>query len=127
VEELPALVERFRSAGADVTLTVDGDTGRLPATTGLALYRILQEALTNAAKHAPGSPAMVRLSVDPDTVGLVVESSAEPGTGTGVGVPSMRERAQALGGRCDAGPGGQGWLVQAILPLPGSRRRARAT
>ena len=51
---LPALVEQFRSAGADVTLTVDGDIGGLPATTGLAVYRIAQEALTNAAKHAPG-------------------------------------------------------------------------
>ena len=52
---LPALVEQFRSAGADVTVTVEGDTGGLPATTGLALYRILQEALTNAVKHAPGA------------------------------------------------------------------------
>ena len=60
---MPALVEQFRSAGADVTLTVDGDAGRLPATTGLAVYRILQEALTNAVKHAPGSPTAVRLTV----------------------------------------------------------------
>ncbi len=52
---LPALVERFRSAGADVTLTVEGDASALPATTGLAVYRIAQEALTNAAKHAPGA------------------------------------------------------------------------
>jgi signal transduction histidine kinase len=51
---LPALVEQFRSAGADVSLAVEGDTGGLPATTGLALYRILQEALTNAIRHAPG-------------------------------------------------------------------------
>ena len=60
---LPALVERFRSAGADVTLTVEGDAGALPATTGLAVYRIAQEALTNAAKHAPGAPTAVRLTV----------------------------------------------------------------
>ena len=62
---LPALVERFRSAGADVTLTVEGDTAGLPATTGLAVYRIAQEALTNAAKHAPGRPTEVRLRVSP--------------------------------------------------------------
>jgi signal transduction histidine kinase len=53
---LPALVERFRSAGADVTLTVEGEVGALPATTGLAVYRIAQEAVTNAAKHAPVRP-----------------------------------------------------------------------
>ena len=125
--DLPALVERFRSAGADVTLAVEGDTGRLPATTGLAVYRILQEALTNAAKHAPGSPTAVRLSVHADAVRLAVDSAAEPGTGTGLGVLSMRERAEALGGTCQAGPGGRGWLVQAMLPLAASRPRADAT
>jgi signal transduction histidine kinase len=124
--ELPALVERFRSAGADVTLTIDGDPGGLPATTGLAVYRILQEALTNAVKHAPGSPTAVHLGVDADAVELAVDSAAEPGTGTGVGVISMRERAESLGGRCQAGPGGQGWLVRATLPLSGGRRRAGA-
>jgi signal transduction histidine kinase len=127
VDGLPALVGRFRSAGADVTLTTDGDTGRLPATTGLAVYRILQEALTNAAKHAPGSSTAVRLTVDADAVQLAVDSAAEPGTGTGVGVLSMRERAQSLGGSCQAGPGGRGWLVQATLPLDGTWRREAAT
>lgn len=125
--DLPALVDRFRSAGADITLTVEGDTGRLPATTGLAVYRILQEALTNAVKHAPGSPTAVRLSVRADAVGLAVDSAGEPGTGTGLGVLSMRERAESLGGSCQAGPGGQGWLVRATLPLGATRQRADAT
>jgi signal transduction histidine kinase len=122
--DLPALVDRFRAAGADVSLTVDGDPGRLPATTGLAVYRILQEALTNAVKHAPGSPTAVHLSAGADTVGLAVDTAAEPGAGRGVGVISMRERAEALGGSCQAGPGGRGWLVRATLPGPGSRRGA---
>ena len=113
---LPALVEQFRSAGADVTVTVEGDTGGLPATTGLALYRILQEALTNAVKHAPGSPTEVRLAVSPGEVTLTADSQAVPGTGTGLGVVSMRERAESLGGSCEAGPGGRGWLVRATLP-----------
>ena len=64
---LPALVERFRSAGADVTLTVEGDASALPATTGLAVYRIAQEALTNAAKHAPGARTAVQLTAGPRT------------------------------------------------------------
>ena len=127
VDGLPALVERFQSAGADVTLTIDGDTGRLHATTGLAIYRIVQEALTNAVKHAPGSPTAVRLTVDSTGVRLAVDSAAKPGTGTGLGVVSMRERAESLGGSCEAGPGGQGWLVAARLPLAAGGRREGAT
>jgi signal transduction histidine kinase len=119
---VPALVEQFRSAGADVSLTVEGDTGRLPATTGLAVYRILQEALTNAVKHAPGSPTALRLAVGTGTVTLTAETltahtAAKPGSGTGLGLVSMRERAESLGGTCQAGPGGYGWLVRATLPL----------
>ncbi len=120
---LPALVEQFRSAGADVTLTVEGDASLLPATTGLAVYRIVQEALTNAAKHAPGSSTTVRLAVGAGEVTLTADSQAvpgaghEPGAGNGLGLASMRERAESLGGSCHAGPGGRGWLVRATLPL----------
>ena len=124
---LPALVEQFRSAGAEVTLTVEGDTAALPATTSLAVYRIAQEALTNAAKHAPGAPTEVRLRVSPGEATLTADSRAAPGkspgtgasTSTGLGVLSMRERAESVGGSCEAGPGGRGWLVRARLPLNG--------
>ena len=126
---LPALVEQFRAAGADVTLTVEGDVAGLPATTGLAVYRIAQEALTNAAKHAPGAPTEVRLRVWAGEVTLTADSRAAPGqvpasgtgAGTGLGVLSMRERAESVGGSCEAGPGGRGWLVRATLPLTGVR------
>jgi signal transduction histidine kinase len=131
VEALPALVEQFRSAGADITLTVEGDAGGLPATTGLAVYRIAQEALTNAVKHAPGAPTAVRLTVGPGRVTLTADSRAEPGSvakpGAGLGVVSMRERAESLGGICEAGPGGQGWLVRATLPLDASLRAQAGT
>jgi signal transduction histidine kinase len=133
-DALPALVEQFRSAGADVTLTVEGDAGGLPATTGLAVYRIVQEALTNAVKHAPGSPTEVRLAVGVGSVTLsaltltprtlTADSHAGPGTGTGLGVVSMRERAESLGGTCEAGPGGRGWLVRATFPLGAGQRAA---
>jgi signal transduction histidine kinase len=131
VEALPALVEQFRSAGADITLTVEGDADGLPATTGLAVYRIAQEALTNAVKHAPGAPTAVRLTVSPELVTLTADSRAEPGSvakpGAGLGVVSMRERAESLGGTCEAGPGGQGWLVRATLPLDASLRAQAGT
>jgi signal transduction histidine kinase len=126
---LPTLIEQFRSAGADAAFSVDGNVGRLPATAGLALYRIVQEALTNAIKHAPGSQTAVHVAVEADEVRLAVDTAAEPGTGTGTGfgIVSMRERAESLGGSCTAGPGGHGWLVTAVLPLDPSRRRESAT
>jgi len=127
VDGLPALVDRFRSAGAEVSLSVDGDTGRLHATTGLAVYRIVQEALTNAAKHAHGAPAAVRLTVDADTVGLAVDSAGAPGTGTGLGLLSMRERAESLGGSCRAGAHREGGLDQPALATRAGRRREGAT
>jgi signal transduction histidine kinase len=122
IDGLPTMVERFRSAGANITLTVEGDTGHLPATTGLALYRIAQEALTNAVKHAPDSLTALRLTVGAGSVTLTADSLAEPGTGTGLGLLSMRERAESLGGSCQAGPGGGGWLVRATLPVDVSLR-----
>ncbi len=114
---IPALVEQFRSARGDVTLTIDGDTDRLPATTALAVYRIAQESLTNAVKHAPGVPISVELCVDTTSASLAVDSAGKPQQGHGLGLVSMRERAESLGGCCVAGPGGRGWLVRATLPL----------
>jgi signal transduction histidine kinase len=115
--DVPALLDRFRSAGADVRATVDGDLAALPSTVGLATYRILQEALTNAVKHAPRAPSTVHVAVDPDAVRLSVDSAGAPRTGSGLGLVGMRERAESLGGHCSAGPGGAGWLVRAELPL----------
>jgi signal transduction histidine kinase len=115
--DLPALIDGFRNAGADVSSTLDGDLAGLPNTVGLAAYRIVQESLTNAVKHAPGAAATVQVSVRPESVQLSVESAGAPGRGTGLGLGGMRERAESLGGECTAGPGGAGWLVRAVLPL----------
>jgi signal transduction histidine kinase len=117
VEGLPALVEQFRSAGANVTLSVDGDAGRLPATIGLAVYRIVQEALTNVIKHAPDAPTTTLLTVSAREATLAVDSLGAPGNGTGHGITGMSERAASLGGSCEAGPHGGGWLVRASFPL----------
>jgi signal transduction histidine kinase len=119
--DIPALVERFRTAGTDVTVTVAGELAAVSATAGLALYRVLQEALTNAVKHAGGWPVTVSVDVADDHIGLLVETGAPPGSGTGVGLSSMSERAASVGGRCTAGPGGRGWQVRAELPRGGAR------
>lgn len=117
------LVERFRGAGADVTLERGGDLALVPATAGTTLYRIAQEALTNAAKHAPGSPVRVFVSGLRGHVELVVESSGRAGrpSGDGSGLSTMRERAEAVGGVCEAGPCEGGWRVSASVPTPVAR------
>ncbi|MFB9923752.1 sensor histidine kinase [Amycolatopsis halotolerans] len=120
--ELSRLVESARAAGMTVTVdsTVDEE---LPTAVDLTAYRIAQEALTNAVKHAPGSQTTVRLRVANGT--LTVEIGNELlGAPTqvdsgGHGLLSMRERAHAVGGTLRAGPSGPRWLVHAELPLAG--------
>ncbi len=124
--ELTRLVESARAAG--MTVLVDSavdDSVALPTAVDLTAYRIAQEALTNAVKHAPGGQVTVKLRVAEGA--LTVEISNElPGeaprsNGTGHGLPSMRERAHAVGGTLQAGPSGPGWLVHAVLPLAEGR------
>lgn len=122
-DRLPALVEQSRLAGADVDFRAVGDVASLPSTVGLALYRILQESLTNAIKHAPGSAITVELTVAAASCELSVDSAGAPHSGDGLGLRSMRERAEALGGTCAAGPGGHGWMVLAKLPVALERRQ----
>jgi signal transduction histidine kinase len=119
---IPGLIERFQAAGAPVTLSVDGDLARVPATSGSTLYRILQEALTNATKHAPGCAVEVTVSARGARAELGVDSAGPPSNGRGMGLITMRERAEAVGGNCEAGPGGTGWRVRASVPI--SRRSA---
>jgi signal transduction histidine kinase len=119
IGDVEELVESFRNAGTPVTYVVRGDLSRLTATTGLAAYRILQEALTNVARHAPGRPADIEVVVDGGTTRITVDNPA-PGralaTADGTGLLGMRERAEALGGRLDAGANVDRWRVEAVLP-----------
>jgi signal transduction histidine kinase len=117
IADLVSLVEQVRIAGVDVSLAIEGDITMLPATTGSTVYRIVQEALTNAAKHAPGALVTVRAAVLRRVVEVDIDSAGPPGRGSGMGLLSMRERAEAVGGTCTAGPGARGWLVHASLPL----------
>lgn len=119
-----ALVERSRTAGLEVGL--DGDQS-LPVgpTEGYVAYRVVQESLTNARKHAPGAAVAVRLSGTDRLVSVHVESAlpdrTKPETGSGQGLAGMRERVEAVGGRLDAGPRGDRFVVEATLPTGGAR------
>ena len=115
--QLAELVQHVRDAGADVSLVVEGDIEAVPATTGSTIYRIVQEALTNATKHAPGCPVAVHVVAGSGRAEVDVDSAGPPTDGSGMGVDSMRERAQAVGGTCTVGPGGHGWVVHASLPF----------
>jgi signal transduction histidine kinase len=85
VEAIGELVERARAAGQEVRLDIHGERPeRVPDAVGLAAFRIVQESLTNARRHAAGAPASVRLSFRPDRLVVVVENSAGP-TGNGGG------------------------------------------
>jgi len=125
-KDVCALVQQYRDAGLEVSVDVQGDLGGLPAATGLALYRITQEALANAVKHAPGARAWVRVVVDGE-VQLVVRNTggatsaltAGSDAPHGRGLVGMRERAALLGGRMVAGPDGAGWCVTCALPRHG--------
>lgn len=118
VDQIADLVESVRRAGTPVDLEVVGETGSLTGTGGLTLYRILQEALTNVARHAAGAPTTVRVEVAEGETRLTVDSAgaAGPARPGALGIVSMQERAESLGGRLSAGPGGAGWRVEAVLP-----------
>jgi signal transduction histidine kinase len=129
--DLAGLIKSFADAGQPVTFTVAGDLAAVPASTGLAVFRVVQEGLANAAKHAPGAPVSVDIQVvcgAPMSGGRRVDvhvTNAEPTEpvavavpGGGRGLPGMIERVEALGGRLTAGPRRGGWEVSARLPLP---------
>lgn len=120
IGDLTRLIDQMTGAGVNVSLDVDAALTTIPATTGSTVYRIVQEALTNAAKHAPGRPVTVVASAREGCIDVSVDSTGLPGHGSGMGLASMRERAEAVGGTCTAGPGGGGWLVHASLPLTAS-------
>jgi signal transduction histidine kinase len=133
LDGLEGLVARARAAGLPVSLRVSGERRELPAGAEVALYRVAQEALTNAIKHAAGAPAAVLLTWGADAVELTVaDLGADAGAGAdallpggGHGLMGMRERMRVHGGEVDAGrrPGG-GFAVRARLPLLGEEQAA---
>lgn len=129
LERLPALLDEARAAGITVDLEVDGPVVELPAGLELAAYRLIQEALTNARKHAPTSAVRILLGYEPDHLRIEVSNDggslarprdANPATASqGHGLIGMRERVQLYDGRMQAGPLPRGgFRVEAVLPLP---------
>ncbi|MCT2585036.1 sensor histidine kinase [Actinophytocola gossypii] len=121
LRDIDRLLDSARAAGLDVHIHADAHAtveDGLPAAVDLSAYRIVQEALTNVIKHAPGSRAEV--TVGREDANLVVEvTNSLVGTGTpgsGRGLLNMRERAQAVGGVLVAGPADGRWRVRAELP-----------
>ncbi|SCL17088.1 Signal transduction histidine kinase [Micromonospora nigra] len=125
LNRLDALVEGF-ATGQPVRWTVAGQPRPLPTAVDVAAYRIIQESLTNAHRHAPGAAVAVRLRYDP--AGLTIEvrddgvgspPPAPAGPGSGMGLLGMRERAESVGGTFTAGPRpAGGFQVRADLPAP---------
>ena len=117
-EDLQALIDRMEGAGLQISLQVDGS---LTGNTGTAVYRIVQEALTNAARHAPGSTVTVGINSGNDRVTIDVVDDG-PGTtrttGRGYGLVGIAERVARLGGQLTTGPGvnQSGFHVSAQLP-----------
>jgi signal transduction histidine kinase len=120
--QLPALLEHARAAGVPVELRSDGDPRPLSASLDLAAYRILQEALTNVRKHAPGAPTTISLSWSPAALELAVRDAGPGPNGApagGHGLLGMAERVRIHGGRLHTGaPAGGGFEVLVHLPLP---------
>jgi signal transduction histidine kinase len=121
--EILELVDDARAGGLAVELWTRGDLSRIAPSVGVALYRISQEALANAARHAPRARTVLGIEVADGRACLVAETTGPTAGPTSepqrprYGLVGMRERATALGGEFAAGPTSQGWRVSCRLPL----------
>jgi signal transduction histidine kinase len=118
-EDLPELIAGYQKAGLRLAFELQGDLRAVSNDAGLALYRITQESLSNAAKHAPAAEARVTVNVGVRDVCLTVRNDVagpSPVPRGGRGLPGMAERAELLGGSFSAGPVGNAWEVHAVLP-----------
>jgi signal transduction histidine kinase len=122
--KLRVLLDEAAAGGIPVRFNLLPDEVRLPPEAEDAAYRVVQEGLTNAIKHAPGAAVLVRLSATGDEVEIEVrneaatESSALAATGSRLGLAGMRDRVESRGGSLEAGPtSAGGWRLIARLPL----------
>ncbi|WP_371572512.1 sensor histidine kinase [Streptomyces sp. NBC_01314] len=122
LSDLDELVDSFRSSGLPVEVVRSGERQPIAPTTDLTAYRIIQEALTNAHKHAAATHVQVALDYWPESLRITVTDDGRPGTasgaGTGHGLIGIRERAAAIGGKVTIGPRPEGgFSVFAELPV----------
>jgi signal transduction histidine kinase len=122
LDQVPELVQRARTTGLDAKLTIEGHRNDVPAAVDRTAYRIVQESLTNIARHAAAATAWVRIDYRPDALVIRVDDDGKATSDTapvpGVGLLGMRERVTALGGRLRAAPRREGgFSVQAELPV----------
>lgn len=122
LRRLEPLATGVRLAGGQVDVAVTGDLDAIPAAADVSGYRILQEALTNAARHAPGAAVRVSIEVAADALRLRVTDdgtgAARRSAGTGHGLTGIRERVELFGGTVTAGPRPQGGFeVRVELPF----------
>jgi signal transduction histidine kinase len=132
--DVSALVERVSAAGLPVELRSSLPPGGLPPGLDLAVYRVVQEGLTNVLRHARGAPTVVRISGRLEQLVITVSDDGSGSTGLagqtpygsgggdpepGRGLLGLRERVALYGGAVDAGPRpGGGWRLRATIPLP---------
>jgi signal transduction histidine kinase len=123
-QEIPALVDHARAGGLAVELKMRGDLARVAPGVGVALYRVAQEALSNAARHAPHARTVLEVELADGHVELVAETTGSLAAAPSddarrprYGLIGMRERATALGGELSAGPTSEGWRVCCRLPM----------
>jgi signal transduction histidine kinase len=119
--DIPQLVREFEAAGLDVDFELTGDPHALAPATGLGLYRVAQESLSNVVRHAPGTRTTMSLCVADEMVSLHVRNRFAGATRVasadgGLGVRGMQERVTLLGGELRAGPDGDSWCVDVELP-----------
>jgi signal transduction histidine kinase len=124
LEQIDSLLKTAGEAGLNVDLKVTGDERPLPAALDLTAYRIVQEAITNALKHAHASTLEVRVAYLPDALELTIRDNGEGGSeeavraSTGHGLIGMRERVALFGGELEAGSSDVGgFTVRSRLPL----------
>lgn len=121
LDDLDTLVARARDGGMAVDLVVERGTARLSPALELSAYRIVQEGLTNARKHAPGAHVSVLVAVVDDELVVTVADDAThavAAAGSRRGLAGMAERVAVFGGQLRAGPAAdQGWRVEAALPV----------
>jgi signal transduction histidine kinase len=129
VAELEGLLARMKASGLHVDVAREGSAAAVPASVGLAAYRIVQEALTNTLRHAPGASASIRLRYGPDAMEVEVtddgarhsagarREAPAPADGSRRGHEGIRERVALLGGVVEIGPRPSGYRVWARLPL----------